>query len=291
MKLDQHYRILYWHNPRGYLDTTLRVLQICILYREVSMIELNFHAKIFSLDGIISYYITVKDVTCRERLLRNRNGISWNHRHRHYCRIRRRNNKWNNVYGDRHNKYLEWTPYYFSQVGLSKQSLKSRLEQLDSANKYAYIYAVGTDILFTADDADAKSADLIVKHLSDYGLWYLCISFIFRSLPGQQTFFLNWITFCRRRQTLRTLKELAGTEPSAPTARPPAVARFARSSFKHLRKIAKTFPKTFLPYKSAIWLVDYAYMIIISRSWGSRDIRADKQTQVENLLCRFGCSN
>ena len=107
MKLDQHYRILYWHNPRGYLDTTLRVLQICILYREVSMIELNFHAKIFSLDGIISYYITVKDVTCRERLLRNRNGISWNHRHRHYCRIRRRNNKWNNVYGDRHSKYLE----------------------------------------------------------------------------------------------------------------------------------------------------------------------------------------
>lgn len=40
------------------------------------MIELNFHAKNFSLDGIISYYITVEDVTCRERLLRNRNGIS-----------------------------------------------------------------------------------------------------------------------------------------------------------------------------------------------------------------------
>ena len=73
--------------------------------------------------------------------------------------------------------------------------MKSRLEQLDSANKYAYIYAVGTDILFTADDADAKSADLIVKHLSDYGLMsmipmhFLYISVIAR--PANFLFKLN----------------------------------------------------------------------------------------------------
>ena len=73
-------------------------------------------------------YWNVKHVTCREKLLRNRNDILWNHRHRHHCRTIRRNNRWSNVYGDHRSKDLEQTPYFLVKSRWTFENRNSHLK-------------------------------------------------------------------------------------------------------------------------------------------------------------------